>query len=349
MTILIGSDSGNYDMKLASERGKQLHKTFFRHALAPLSDAQWGRATNMGQRVPDEGSYLVNGHAFAVGDTALRVAFKPHLRGASRYRREYIGVLTAVGVYKHLGKEGDFDVDVIVSYPPVDYIYNSQLMQAVSGEWEVFGSHGFARINITAKLALDEPVGGFAHFALNADGSPSKRTRIQNETVLAIDVGGYSTDSLPIDKGLQPDYTGAFSSRMGTLKLMETFENAVRLRYRDAFQNAGDVMPARWENALMTGKFVYGNSPLDVADEVRETLTAMANELDTIITRAGGSVNYNRFLLTGGGSVLLYDLVKAGYPEVEVTLTDTNRNEVRFANVKGYLRMHNLMKKAKLF
>jgi len=337
MKKTIAVDTGNYDIKYVLGDGKQ---GFFRHALTPLNDEKWRRATAQGI---SSGFFLVNGEAYAVGDSALRMSVAPRRKGASRYEAGYIGVLAVVAIYSALrGKSAD--VDALVSYPPADYGYMHDLQKAVSGRWEVSGEYGTARFNVDAICAFDEPMGGMAHFGLKGDGTIDGRVNL-DESVLVIDVGGYTIDALPVDAGFLPDYTASGSTRTGTIDLLQSFEQAMRHTYRDKFKNAGVLDVRRVESALVTGKYKFGSKALDVSDEAESALTSIGNDVMDIIAGAGGIANYDRLLMTGGGSVLLHPMLKASLPDITVQLVNKDRDLLRFANADGYLRLHKLLVK----
>lgn len=334
-TEVVAIDTGNYDIKTVTARG---NREYIRHALAPLSNAQWARATAQG--TPPDGFYLVNGEAYALGDPALRLKVAPRKNGAQRYEASYVGVIVAVACYRMA--QGD-NIQVLLSYPPVDYAYRHDLMKAVTGAWTVYGEAGTKRMNIEAVGAFDEPMGGMARFGLTEDGRIDGRTKILTQTTLMIDAGGYTIDVLPVDAGMLPDYTASGSTRIGTLELMRGFEQGIRTRYRDKFKQVGDIMPNRIEGALLSGKFMFGSKALDVADEAQDAIVGIVNEVASIVDSAGGIINYDRFILTGGGSAILYPFLKTLYSDIEVKLAVSERDVLRFANADGYIRLYRLL------
>ncbi len=149
-----------------------------------------------------------------VGESAERHAIITQRNGAARYTRDYYGILSAAT----LGRLYDRSREVAIfgSHPPGDVKFRQDLMESVVGEWyvEVKGKELHFRVS----YAFDEPVGGLMNVLLTEDRQHYQHTNINDGRALVIDIGGFTTDWLAVNPGVEVDYSLARSVTIGIQK-----------------------------------------------------------------------------------------------------------------------------------
>jgi hypothetical protein len=106
------------------------------------------------------------------------------------------------------------------------------------------------------------------------------------------------------------------------------------------FRSVSQIDIKRLEQGILTGKYPYGGSSLDCFDIAEASLNGLVNEVLDIIYRQGGAANYNRVLLTGGGSVLIADKLRTAFPRLPFNFVETERDLMRFGNVFGGAKLY---------
>lgn len=339
---LLGFDAGNSGVKGFDPRANQYY--LYRHALAPLSSDQWEQVVKRGSI--KEGFAKVNGQPFAFGDAARRYVVGDNPTGATRYRREYYGVLAAYmmsEVYRRsVGK-----VTLIATHAPVDLNYADLLRDSALGIWQVESRHGSNLcFQVSAVHTCDEPIAGYANFVFNDRGEEKKRNPLIEATTLVVDVGGHTTDTAKIEPGGNIDNLSLRSKRSGVLGVIERFESRLRSQYREMFQDTMDIDIKRIEAALNNGFFKMGSSNLDCAEIARQSKTELINSIIQAIRNAGGAANYDYILLTGGGGQMVKDDLIKAQPGINFLTAEADPELMQFANAFGAVKLALVMSNA---
>lgn len=313
----------------------------FRHALVALSENQWRKVTGRG--IAPDGFIRVNGQPYALGDAARSLVIHERPTGASRYHDTYYGVALAYALYQAFG-QSTRNVFLMGSHAPVDQKYARNLEAAAKHKWEVVADGATYHFDVKDVFTYDEPLGGYMHFTFTEDGNVRKHNPLANVTTLVIDVGGYTTDIIAIDPGGNINLLTAKSTRTGTIKLLEQFEEELRANNATLFQQTGDIDIRRLEDALITGQFRFGKTPIDCAEEARGAINSLVNDVADVITSAGGAANFDAMLLTGGGAALIYDTLVEALPRINFVLAEKRRDLMKYANVFGGAKMSALLR-----
>lgn len=312
----------------------------FRHAIAFLNEGEWRSAISRGG-VP-KGLARVNGQAVAVGDAARRYVIADRPTGAARYKKEYYGVGLAYALSEGFKKDVA-NISLIASHAPGDIAYAEHLRQAALGIWEIESVHGLLTFKVNDVMTFDEPIGGYSHYTLTENGVERKRNPFKDQTVLVVDVGGWTVDIAAIDGG-EIDPLSLRSTRAGIIRLTSDFESYLRSNNRSMFQDTGDIDIKRLERAILTGVYKFGRHDIQCADESNSVINALVNDIVGVINTAGGAANYDSILLTGGGAVIIRDAIVQAYPRIEFYYAEENTDLMKYANVFGGAKITALMR-----
>lgn len=307
-------------------------------ALTVLSDSAWRGVVSRGSIPP--GYAMIDGVPIAYGDTARRHTVARPPAGAARYTENYLGL--GVPALAASVLPDDFNpVDLRVTFPPGDVAYIPDLRAALfaaGGVFMVETHKGKRRLELNDFSVIDEPLAGLACCVLTQKGYERKANGIAGTETLLLDVGGYTLDSVPIERDGRPDLTAARSLKgVGANNALELFEDAVRSNNRARFRGVDRIDTLRLHDAIQTGVFKFGQQKLDVVQEAKEALSILANEAAGLIDYMGGPANYDNVLLTGGGALLIADMLTQAYPSMGfVRANDGNPAiSLQLANVYG--------------
>lgn len=308
----------------------------FRHAIAQLSENEWKNAARIGK--PPKGYIRVNGIGYAVGDAARRHTIKDRPKGAARYTETYYGIGLAFAASEAL-QTSDPNMTLRATYPPGDVDYASRLALVAKQEWHVESHYGKFTFNVKRVGVIDEPLGGLSHFMFTSDGMERRRNPLQKATILVVDVGGYTVDTVAIDPGGEIDFSSLRSTRTGVINLTEQFESEMRSNNLTLFQDQGDLDIRRVEDAILTGVYKFGKVPVNVRAEAEGAINSLVYDIIQIVNGAGGVGNYDAILITGGGGALVYDALQKALPRIDLYLAETDRELMKYANVFGTAKM----------
>jgi hypothetical protein len=190
---------------------------------------------------------------------------------------------------------------------------------------------------------FEEPVGGLMNVVLAEDGQHYKNGRVQEGTALVIDVGGVTTDFIGVDPGGQINLGLDFSENIGINETIQSFELALRDRYRDEFRNSAVFVPERLRNAIATGIFEGGGKQYPCQEEVAQAISGLINRIhSTYQNRAGGPTPFDTIVLTGGGSAMLYTYLQDILDHANVMLAE-DLSTAHLANVRGGMKLWRLL------
>ena len=134
MSVLV-LDAGNSIIKAKIAR-REKGEIAFPHALRKLTESEYQNIVSRASMNGNTKDYLrVNGIPYVVGESAERHGVLTQRSGASRYTRDYYGVLAAISLARLYGRGRE--VTVFASHPPGDVKYREDLMKTMIGEWGV--------------------------------------------------------------------------------------------------------------------------------------------------------------------------------------------------------------------
>lgn len=331
-------DFGNRDIKWFTEGS---NKGYFLHAIVPLTQSQWLKAIGRAKQ-PPKGYIAIEDKYFAVGDKARRYITKNRPSGAARYTSDYYGVAMCMAISQAY-ESGTRVINLYASHAPRDIQYSQDIVNAVQGKWYFVTHKGDYDIDVRTVETFDEPLGGFNHAVLTTRGTPLKNNPYRDKTILVIDVGGYTCDIIAVDPNGMIDDSSLNSTITGVTQTMDKFEDDLRTMYSTEFRGVGAIDIHRLENALLTGKYQYGNKVLKCQTIAQQGINMLVNDVIDIINRMGGAANYDVILLTGGGSALIHDTLKKAFPVIDFVLVEKDRELMRYANVFGAAKMFKML------
>jgi hypothetical protein len=339
MSVLV-LDAGNSIIKAKIAR-RDNGEIAFQHALRQLTENEYQKILSRAKINGASRDYVrVNGTPYVVGESAERHGVLTQRSGASRYTRDYYGVLSAVALVKLYGRGRE--VAVFGSHAPGDVKFREDLMRSVVGEWEVEMAGSTSNFKVIYANTFDEPVGGLMNVLLTEDGQHYQHANIGDGRTLVIDIGGFTTDFLAVNPGGEVDYSLARSVPLGIQTVISDFEESFKANNSDAVKDTPVLPPARVRRAIATGVFEGGGLKYPCDLDVEEATSLFLNRFaDTYQRLVGGALAWDTIILTGGGSALLHDKIKPLLKHGNVMLAD-DINSLHLANVRGGLKLWRL-------
>ncbi len=339
MSVLV-LDAGNSIIKAKIAR-RERSEIAFPHAFKPLTEAEYASIVSRAGKQSETQDYVrINGQPFVVGDSAERYGVNTQRTGASRYTRDYYGILAAA-VLGRLYDRG-MEVAVFGSHPPGDAIFREDLMKSVVGEWLVESGGHERRFRVSYANTFDEPVGGLMNVLLTEDGQHYQHTELNGGRSLVIDIGGFTTDWIAVNPGGEVDYSLARSVPAGIQNVVADFEESFRANHLQAVKDTPVLPPERVRRAIVTGVFEGAGRRYPCEKEVKEATNMLLNRIaDTYQRIAGGALSWDAIILTGGGSGLLHKRLLPSLNHERVILAD-DLDSIHLANVRGGLKLWRL-------
>jgi hypothetical protein len=316
----------------------------FEHAIAVLSDNEW--ANIVGRGLPPKGLIRLDGIPYAVGEAARRHIIQDRPKGAARYRDTYYTVALAHALSEAIRRSER--VALYASHAPRDITYAAHLVQCVKRVIAVECHYGMLEFDVRKVSTFDEPLGGFANYVFNKDGTDRRKNPLADKTTLVVDVGGYTADVVAVDPGGEIDLMSLKSTLTGALKVIDEFTSDLRSNNREEFQDAGDLDIRRIEAAIISGHYQFGKLSIPCKKEANAAIMMLVNDVIQVINSAGGAANFDVILLTGGGSALIYDSLCAAMPRIDFLLSEPNRELMKYANVFGGAKIAALLRREKV-
>lgn len=319
-------------------------ETSFPNAIQLITETEWKKAVRTGSA--SKHHIKVQGIPYVIGDMALRRGIAERPRGAARYNEQYFGVALCYVLASLYGRTSQ-DLIVYASHAPRDVEYVPNIKAAAKGNakkgWDVEYMGKEFNFKVSEVLTLDEPLGGFNNFVLTDAGKPVKDNPIKNKTVLVLDIGGYTTDTVAVDPGGQIDITTFYSQVVGAINVMDIFEEGLRANNRTAFQKAGILHPARLRQAFMTGVFEGGGKQIDCKQEADEAANLLLNDIDIIFQSRGGLINYDGVIGTGGFYQVMQERLQLAYPDIPFYASEADPQSAHLSNLRGMRKVFDMM------
>lgn len=313
------------------------------HAIVPISDTQYRDAVQRyGRSIPRD-ILRINGTCYAVGESAESFGAITKRTGTGRYTPDYIGI-AAMATISHLYGSSGIDADIFASHPPTHNQYAEDLQDAIFGErdeWLIENGHREMIVKVNYVNCFDESTGGLMNVMLTQDGTHYQRPELKTSRIIAIDIGGGTTDFTVMDNG-EIDYLNPHSEPMGINKVISDFERAFRSRYKKETKGTNSLNPKRVRDAIVDGIFKAGGRELPCHEEAMQARNRLLNAvLEVFQGNFGGAFSYDGILLTGGGSALMYDSICENVQHDNIMLAD-DVDSLHLANVRGGLKLWKL-------
>jgi hypothetical protein len=166
----------------------------FPHALRQLTESEYQTFLTRARTNGSSKDYIrVNGTHYVIGESTEQHGLVSQRLGASRYPRDYYGVLAAATFAQVYGRGRE--VAVFGSLAPGDVKFREDLMRPVIGDWGIEMRDSKAHFKVIYANTFDEPVGGFMNILLTEDGQHYQYAHVGDGKSLVIDVGGGTTGS----------------------------------------------------------------------------------------------------------------------------------------------------------
>jgi hypothetical protein len=305
-----------------------------------LSRDEWVNVVEMGRfQSPD---YIqVDDRYYEVGQTAANHAPVP-AEGVARYRRDYYGVLMCQVIADLFEPEEIQGAIVFASYPPGDRLHKDELEDALKGEWSFVHQGRQFEVVVRTVATYTEPQGGFWNFIIKEENGEHIDNREYNpkRQTLVVDFGGGTMSLLPIGQNQLPDFRRADSLPIGFINVARTFEREMKNNHRDLFRASRGLPTDLLHEALATGRFYGGgyDNGINVEAQVEVAMQELIEQFRAAYERAGGPMPFGQIVLTGGGSIVLGERIKALLNHRRVFYAHENIEELAFANVTGGLK-----------
>lgn len=235
---------------------------------------------------------------------------------------------------------GGRQVKLATSLPVEDYFDgNSVAMRTVEAKstnvmHAVRSSTGQACAEITSSHVYAEGVAAWVDFLVDDKGN--YRTSLTRAAAV-VDIGGRTTDTVKILRGLSVEKANSGTVTMGVLNLYDELQQQI-LRKAEilvAFPRlkASQVSRSTIRDVLASGRYTGHGLDVDMAAEVKAAKhTIAAKILRDVEGRIAGGFDLQHLLFVGGGAVVLKDEIKARYQMAEFV------DEPEFANARGMLK-----------
>lgn len=343
---LFANDNGNENNKLVAHgSGVVLSEISFPSSIINVSKSEYDSAMRRTGSKPDD-FYIVNGRYFVSGRTAQRMTKgAPVARGAGRYTPEDYGVRSAIAMSKLLDPKEDVTIATFMgAFPPEDERYASDLTSAVIGKWDVKSGSKHHEITIPDgdAYAMDEPLTAYYALVMNKDGTFTRdyRKKYVNSSILIVDGGGYTIDTIVVDANAEVDYSTASTYKgVAVQAVVSEFKKDIDDLFKTQLKGS-ELTMSKYYDALSTGIVnlgTFGDKNVSkLARDYRQTL--LKSYLDTI-SMAGGQAEYDTILFTGGASGLIYsELVKHFAGQNIAFSAQGDMKNIHLANARGLHR-----------
>lgn len=336
-------DAGNAIIKAKTATKEET----FVHALRRLTETEYQDIlTRSGRQGAPKDYIRVNGVPYVVGESAERHGTSDRRTGrtgASRYTADYYGVLCAAMLARLHDRSAE--VALFCSHPPGDIAYRDELMYAAGGQdWEVEYTGKTLHFTVSYVNTFDEPLGGLMNVILATDGKRYERSDINGGRALVIDIGGHTTDWLAVNAGGSVDYSLNESTPLGILGVLRDFERSFKDSHKEVVKAATKLPEDRIRRGLRDRSVKLAGRDYPCEAEATEAMSVLINRiLDTYQNVAGGGLDYDTVILTGGGAGVLYTDLAPALNHPRVILADKDPEAIHLANVRGGMKLWRLL------
>lgn len=328
-------DGGNDKLKITNGRDE----ICVPHALIEIPEAKWNQIMIRSGGNPPVDYVKVNGKAYAIGEQAEKEGVPARRSGASKFDKNYIGVMMAALMGRLWITDGD--MVVFASYAPGVVNHRDDLMDALSDNWRVeCGGHSMV-FRVRYVNTFEEPVGGFMNVLLKEDGMHYANPKIAEGSTLTFDIGGGTTDMSRVFPNGELDYSLQLSLDLGINDVYAHLEDNLRNNHPKFFRDIANIPPARIREALQTGQYTAKGKSLDCIEDVKAAKNILLNGVASgFRTKARGGADDDNIVLTGGGPVdIRADLLDIFGFNPEHVIDAEEPQYMHLANVRGGMKM----------
>jgi plasmid segregation protein ParM len=294
MTHSIGLDIGHSAVKVAA--GENL---LFPTAATPAVVLSVESASSSAK----DDTVRVGSESYFVGETAVIHTNGRVLDGLSDdwiSTDEHAALLVA-GYQKALRSMGTDKASVVLGLPSRLHGSQKERLREIAAANLMIGKDKI--------FVIPQPLAAFFTRTLNADGTPTEAAA-ERERWLVIDVGYYTTDFGMLTNGTW--------SAAGQESISGTSVAAATLKRLIADKHSVDLTVRACEELLRTKSVRLRGERIDLASLVEEAVKPVAKSIiDSAVQVFGaGSVDsVDGIFIAGGGSALLFDVLKKAWPQ----------------------------------
>lgn len=207
---------------------------------------------------------------------------------------------------------------------PVDHMRGAgELKEAFIGQHAIQSDQSNFIVNITDVIVMPQPYGTIYREMLTPTGDMNPCHTARRTGV--VDVGTFTVDVTYDDDGEYVDVRSG-STESGVFAAHDVIANA----YERDFQEKPSQRDI--DEILRTGCVRFQGTTYDYSDETTAALTPLREAtLNLMGEKWGRAGNVDVIYLSGGGAILVFDDVRAAYPQTALV------NEPQLANARGYL------------
>ena len=333
------SDMGHSLLKLAALVDGEWSYDVIPHALHTMQSQQWEVVIQRGGSQSSALDFIQVGQDYYImGDSAERYGHSTRAMGASRYRRDYIGV-QMIAMLARVCPYPEAELVIMALHPPGDAQYTRDLRRALNGTWDIrLGNGDERKYHVRQTLTVDEPVGGLFNLAITSRGK--ENIGITSGETLVLDIGGGTTSVAPVLPGGSVDYARIKSYSMGILDVTTALETNLRNHYHEFLRRTRKIPQGRLRDSLVTHQFQGGGRVLNCAEDVRAAKGDLLREIEQMYYNGsvGGPVPFDTVILTGGGPVPMGDELRDLLDHKNIQYAAPHE-QMHLANMHGGIKM----------
>lgn len=208
---------------------------------------------------------------------------------------------------------------------PVDHMPDAELLkQSLLGQHHIKTDVSDFVANVEKVMVMPQPYGTIYRHLITEDFKLNEYYTVERTGV--IDVGTYTTDLTMDDDGEYIDErSGSVEAGVSVIQELVSAEYERRYRTKPRFKIVDEIIRRGFAR-------IHGNpeSFQEVIDEGKQRLFVAINSL--IVQRWDKGEDIDAIYVTGGGAMLVYDLIRQSYSDVILA------ENAPTANAEGYLR-----------
>lgn len=326
----IGIDLG-YGFVKVSDGSKE---TVFPSIVGMGTDLRFNSLLLNFKKPTDNLAITVDHKKYFVGDLAVRQsAIVSRSMGRNRVEDINAKVLLLAGLA--LASENGEQKFNVVTGLPVDYyqLYKEDWALLMQGTHAVRFSTGNNEkpmlITIDKIQMIPQPLGTLYDRRLDSDGNILDND-LANLKIGIVDIG-YKTSDLALAADLE--FVGKQS--ISTETAMSTAYSIIAQRIQEKYKVEKESYEL--DKVLESGMIRVAGVPYDISEFKKEAFTTLAEKIATEVNSIWDKREIDMILLTGGGGKAIAEYFLPRFPQAVLV------NDPQFANVRGYLKLANIL------
>lgn len=320
MSISVGLDVGYSSTKVRHKGGA------FQVPSIVGTDEEWFSVTDEKEKVEIDGERLLVGQA-AINQSQIVQRREDRMWIKSpMYKRLLVYALVRAFLESDTS---DTELCVVSGLPMAFFNRDAETLKSI-----ILGDHTAkikgreATVHVRNARIVPQPFGTVLDYALTDDGGIIAEHAEMRIGV--IDVGGKTTNILSVEK-LAEFSREATSVNVGGWTVVKALTDLLQSEYPDIDDRASAI-----EKILVSKNFVYYGERIDATDLVKPLTMSAAEQISAEITQRWGSgAQFERVLITGGGSRLVGESLLDVLPQAIIVsdpVTANSRGFWKFAN-----------------